>query len=69
MIIWTHLGLVDECHSIVPGILPAIMDEFNIYQPIILGDTSTSKKEMTEFVKDLNYHGYTIGLVQKQPDQ
>ena len=63
--IWMCLGLVEKCQAITLGILPAIMDEFKIYQPIILGTTSTSKREMIGFIKNFNYHGYSIALLQK----
>ena len=36
---------------------------------VILGDKSTSKKELIEVVKNLNYHGYSIGFGQKQLNQ
>ena len=62
--IWMYFALVEKCHAIPPDILPAIMDEFRIYQPIILGDTSTMK-EMIEVAKKLNYHGYSIDFGQK----
>ena len=65
--IWMHFGLVEKCHAI-PDILPTIMDEFRIYQPIILGDMSTMK-ELVEVVKNLNYQGYSIGFNQKQLNQ
>ena len=66
--IWIiYFGLVVKCHAI-SDILPTIMDEFRIYQPILLSDTSKSK-EMIEVVKKLNYHRYSIRFGQKQPNQ
>ena len=62
--IWMHFGLLMKCHA-VPDILTTIMDEFRIYQPFILGDI-LKLKEMVEVVKNLNYHGYSIGFSQKQ---
>ena len=52
--IWIMFGLLMKCHAI-SDILPTIMDEFRIYQPILLGDT-LKMKEMIEVVKKLNYH-------------
>ena len=66
--IWmVYIGLVVKCHAI-SNILPTIMDEFRIYQPILLGDAS-KMKEMIEAVKKLNYHRYSIGFGQKQLNQ
>ena len=66
--IWIiYFGLVVKCHAI-SDILPTIMDEFRIYQPILLSDTS-KRKEMIEVVKKLNYHRYSIRFGQKQPNQ
>ena len=67
--VWMHWGLAEKWHAIPPDILPAILDEFRVYQPIIIGDKSTSKKEMIEVVKNLNYHGYSICFSQKQLNQ
>ena len=67
--IWTHLGLMEKCNAVAPGILPAIMDEFKIYQPIIFADDSTLKNKMIEFVKNLSYHGHSMGFGQKQFNQ
>ena len=65
--IWIMFGLLMKCHAI-SDILPTIMDEFRIYQPILLGDT-LKMKEMIEVVKKLNYHRYSIGFGQKQLNQ
>ena len=62
--IWMHLGLLEKCQAITPGILPVIMNEFKIYQPIIFADNSTSKNEMIEVVKNLSYQEYSIGFGQ-----
>ena len=62
--IWMNLGLV-YCH-IIPDILPIIMDEFKIYQPIILQENILEIRYMTEVVKNLNYHGYSIDFNHKQ---
>ena len=53
-----NLGLV-YCH-IIPDILPTIIDEFKIYQPIILQENMLEIRDMTEVVKNLNYHGYSL---------
>ena len=49
----------------VVDILPNFMEEFRIYQPIILNDM-LEMKNMKEVVKNLNYQGYSIGFGQKQ---
>ena len=64
--IWMYFGLVAG-HNI-PNFLPAILNEFRIYQPIIHGNIST-KKEIIKVVHNLNYHGYSIGFGQKQLNQ
>ena len=62
--IWMHFGLIMQCHA-VTDILPAILDEVRIYQPIILGDMLEMNK-MVLVVKNLNYRGYSIGFSLKQ---
>ena len=59
--------MVVKCHTI-PDILPAIMDEFRIYQPITQFDM-LKMKEKIEVVKTFNYHGYSIGFSLKQLNQ
>ena len=48
-------------------ILPNIMDEFKIYQPVILDDMS--EMNMKEVVKHFNFLGYSVGFSQKQMTQ
>ena len=59
-----HFGLAI---SSLIDILPNIMDEFRIYQPIILDDML--EMNMIELVQNLNYQGYSIGFSQKQITQ
>ena len=66
--IWMHWGLVEKCHAIPPDILPTILDEFRIYQPITQFDM-LKMKEKIEVVKTFNYHGYSFGFSLKQPNQ
>ena len=61
--IWLNFGLV-KC-NVLPDILPSILEEFRINQPII-SDDMLGKKEIIEVVKKLNYQGYSIGFSQKQ---
>ena len=63
-----HFGLIKKCHAI-PDIIPAVMDEFKIYQPTILLGSMFQMKKMTQIAKNLNYHGYLINFSQKQLNQ
>ena len=56
---WINFLFV-KCHAITE-IFSTIMDEFKIYQPIIIGDMLV-KKEMTNVVKNLNQQGYSVGF-------
>ena len=68
--IWIHLDLVEKSNAITPEILPAIMDEFKIQQPIIHSHGKMSESaQMIEVVKIFNYQGYSIGFSQKQLDK
>ena len=66
--IWMHYGLMQKCHAI-PDIFPAVMEEFRIYQPIIQGENMSTRKEMIDILKVLNFNGYSIGFGLKQFNQ
>ena len=51
--------------STIVNILPHFMEEFRIYQPLIINDM-LEMKYIKEVVKNLNYQGYSIGFGQKQ---
>ena len=65
--IWINFGLV-KCHD-MPDILPTLLEEFNIYQPILFCDSKVEMDKMTKAVKALNYWGYSIGVSQKGKTQ
>ena len=51
--------------STIVNILPHFMEEFRIYQPLIINDM-LEMKYIKEVVKNLNYQGYSIGFGQKE---
>ena len=65
--IWMIWGQVEKCHALLPDILPAIMDELKIYQPIILSHKSTSKEVILKFVKNLSFCFYSASIECKSP--
>ena len=62
--IWIHLDLVEKSNAITPKILPAIMNEFKIQQPIIHAHGKMSEStQMIEVVRFSVITGTQLALV------
>ena len=62
------LGIVKNINGSISETLPAILDEFQINQPIVM-NKMLDTTEFTKVVKGLSYQGYKIGFSQNEINQ